>query len=153
MAPVSKKQAESSGISGCPECNGSGWVRVVKDGAEGVQRCDCYRHARIERLVANARIPSRYVHCELTSFETSEKPNDAELFGAKLSHVCVTLSSSKRFLCGGPKRPNRVDENIAAQRNAIQFRWLATGRARSDGGITSIITCHKCRGSAQWLLL
>ena len=87
------------------------------------------------------------------SFETSEKPNDAELFGAKLSHVCVTLSSSKRFLCGGPKRPNRVDENVAAKRNAIQFRWLATGRARSDAGITSIITCHKCRGSAQWLLL
>ena len=85
MAPVSKKQAESSGISGCPECNGSGWVRVVKDGAEGVQRCDCYRHARIERLVANARIPSRYVHCELTSFETSEKLTTRSIELAKIA--------------------------------------------------------------------
>jgi DNA replication protein DnaC len=82
---VSKQQSGSSGISGCPECNGSGWVRLVKDGGEGVQRCDCYRQARVDRLIANARIPARYVHCELTSFELSDKLTTKSIELAKIA--------------------------------------------------------------------
>jgi DNA replication protein DnaC len=82
---VSNKQTGAGGMSGCPECNGSGWVRLVKDGSEGVQRCDCFRQARVDRLIANARIPVRYAHCELTSFYLNEKLTTKSIEFAKLA--------------------------------------------------------------------
>jgi len=84
-AAVSKKQTHPTGISGCPECNGSGWIRLVKDGIAGVQRCDCFRQARVERLIVNARIPSRYTHCELKNFDLNEKLTTKSIEFAKLA--------------------------------------------------------------------
>jgi DNA replication protein DnaC len=65
-----KRPSVPTGLSGCPECGGTGWVHVSKDGVPGVVRCDCFRHSRIQRLISNARIPERYTHCELQNFET-----------------------------------------------------------------------------------
>jgi len=79
------KHTDSSGMSGCPECNGSGWIRTAQNGATGVQRCDCFRQARIERLIGNARIPARYTHCELTSFYLNEKLTTKSIEFAKLA--------------------------------------------------------------------
>jgi len=81
---VSRKQVDPGGLSGCPECGGSGWVHVVRDGVSGVQRCDCFRQARIDRLIANARIPARYAHCELQNFELTEKLRTQSLELAKM---------------------------------------------------------------------
>lgn len=53
----------------CPECRGTGWLRVSRDGADGVVRCDCVKNSRFQRLLKNARIPRRYEHCELDIFE------------------------------------------------------------------------------------
>jgi DNA replication protein DnaC len=54
----------------CPNCNGSGW-EPAENGAK-VRRCRCMDAARVERLLAEARIPKRYEHCDLDSY----KPND-----------------------------------------------------------------------------
>jgi DNA replication protein DnaC len=50
-----------------------------------VQRCDCFRQARVDRLVAKARIPSRYAHCELKSFYLSERLTTKSIEFAKLA--------------------------------------------------------------------
>src|SRR6185369_14767915 len=51
----------------CPVCGGSGWKFT---GAERrVARCDCRTKPRADALVAAARIPKRYEHCELSNFE------------------------------------------------------------------------------------
>ena len=51
----------------CPVCGGSGWKPA---GAEGrVARCDCRLKLRGESLLAAARIPRRYEHCELSNFD------------------------------------------------------------------------------------
>jgi DNA replication protein DnaC len=55
-------------VPNCPDCGGTGWSRVVKDGAEGVARCDCHKLGRTERLLEIARIPPRYADCELANF-------------------------------------------------------------------------------------
>ncbi|HWZ83733.1 MAG TPA: ATP-binding protein [Terriglobales bacterium] len=56
-------------IEVCPLCAGSGW-KIVPDAPErGVTRCDCQLRARSEAMVAAARIPKRYEHCELSNFE------------------------------------------------------------------------------------
>jgi DNA replication protein DnaC len=54
----------------CPLCDGTGWKPVEIDGVQRVTRCDCWRAKVGETLLANARIPRRYQHCDLGSFLT-----------------------------------------------------------------------------------
>ncbi len=53
----------------CPLCEGTGWKTVSNGGERRVARCDCRVQARAEALLAAARIPKRYEHCELSNFE------------------------------------------------------------------------------------
>ncbi len=59
---------------------GSGW-EVTEDGAK-VRRCRCLQSVRVDRLLAEARIPKRYEHCDLDSYLTSnhESQKNAKLF-------------------------------------------------------------------------
>lgn len=62
------KATSSPSPAVCSQCQGTGW----KPGPQGrFLRCDCVIGARGERLLAQARIPARYEHCELESFEAS----------------------------------------------------------------------------------
>ena len=58
----------------CPLCEGTGWKMLpAKLGAprdRRVTRCDCQLRARNQALLAAARIPKRYEHCELASYTT-----------------------------------------------------------------------------------
>ena len=51
----------------CPVCGGSGWKFAGPD--RRVTRCECRIKLRGESLLASARIPKRYEHCELSNFE------------------------------------------------------------------------------------
>lgn len=57
----------------CSACDGSGWktISVEQNGrqVQKVTRCDCVLRARGEKLLAHARIPKRYEHCELSNFD------------------------------------------------------------------------------------
>jgi DNA replication protein DnaC len=53
----------------CPLCEGTGWKSVSIGSDRRVTRCDCRRQARTQTLLAAARIPKRYEHCELSNFE------------------------------------------------------------------------------------
>ena len=53
----------------CPLCEGTGWKSVAIGSERRVTRCDCRRQARTQTLLAAARIPKRYEHCELSNFE------------------------------------------------------------------------------------
>jgi DNA replication protein DnaC len=53
----------------CPFCNDTGWRLVEAEGREAVKRCECFQRDQLERLVANARIPSRYESCCFDSFD------------------------------------------------------------------------------------
>jgi DNA replication protein DnaC len=53
----------------CPLCAGSGWKSVPNAPERGVTRCDCQLRARSDSLIAAARIPKRYEHCELANFD------------------------------------------------------------------------------------
>lgn len=68
-APVSSQAMEI-----CSECGGTGWVRIFRDGVEGVARCECIKLYRADRLLENARIPLRYAHCELENFDVLPSP-------------------------------------------------------------------------------
>src|SRR5690349_17238536 len=51
----------------CPICSGTGWKSAGAD--RRVTRCDCRMKAKGEALLASARIPKRYEHCELSNFD------------------------------------------------------------------------------------
>ena len=53
----------------CPQCEGSGWKSVAVGSERRVVRCDCRQQSRAQSLLAAARIPKRYEHCELSNFE------------------------------------------------------------------------------------
>lgn len=52
----------------CAVCHGTRWKSIVVDGVERVARCDCWRDALVERLLAAARIPPRFGRTELTTY-------------------------------------------------------------------------------------
>jgi DNA replication protein DnaC len=67
----------------CPICSGTGWREVVSGKERGVVRCECRVKGRAERLLAGAKIPARYEHCELSTFKYDpENPEDAKLVTA-----------------------------------------------------------------------
>jgi DNA replication protein DnaC len=53
----------------CPLCEGTGWKTIIRGKDRRVTRCDCQLRARAQTLLASARIPKRYEHCELSNFE------------------------------------------------------------------------------------
>jgi DNA replication protein DnaC len=57
----------------CPVCSGTGWKTATNHSGSGdrrVTRCDCQMRARAQSLLAAARIPKRYEHCELANYDT-----------------------------------------------------------------------------------
>jgi DNA replication protein DnaC len=70
---------ESMNTDVCPRCSGTGW-ELAEDGAT-VRRCRCLDSAREERLLAEARIPKRYEHCDIESYTTNnESQKNAKIF-------------------------------------------------------------------------
>lgn len=57
----------------CPLCAGTGWKTLSASSSaprdRRVTRCDCQLQSRAGALLAAARIPRRYDHCELSTFE------------------------------------------------------------------------------------
>lgn len=78
----------------CPYCAGSGWEHV--EGSSGVRRCRCLDSSRLQRLLAQARIPTRYEHCDLESYMPTEDSQrrakrDVERFIEKYPLIDVGL--------------------------------------------------------------
>ena len=69
----------------CPFCAGSGWKPVPGGPEDGVTRCDCQLRARGGALIAAARIPKRYEHCDLSEFSTDFPGADRSIALARIS--------------------------------------------------------------------
>ena len=71
---------DNSGEQVCPMCGGSGWRDLVRGEVREVTRCECRLKGRAKRLLAGAKIPARYEHCELGTFKYDpEDPEDKGL--------------------------------------------------------------------------
>jgi DNA replication protein DnaC len=52
----------------CEICDDTTWKTITVDGISRVTRCDCVRESASARLLADARIPRRYQHCDFTNY-------------------------------------------------------------------------------------
>lgn len=63
----------------CPICNGTGWEPVEVNGK--VRKCRCTESSRLVRLLAEAKIPKRYEHCDLDSYApTHDSQKKAKIY-------------------------------------------------------------------------
>ncbi len=70
----------------CPICSGRGVViESGSDGEEYARICECRIGRRADRRMERARVPRRYEHCSLDSFETSFRNADRSLEAAHLT--------------------------------------------------------------------
>ena len=75
----------------CAVCEGSGMVVVDRaDGSRAARECGCRAERRTARIIAQTRIPKRYEHCTLESFETGFPAATHSLQGA--------LRSARKFV-------------------------------------------------------
>ena len=105
----------------CPTCGGSGW-KVVERTTEGARAlaaeaagpgaaggepkmvwavpCDCTAGDHTERVLARARVPERYRHCDFENFETDNEiegaPREDSRVGIAASHRRSSWSSASR---------------------------------------------------------
>ena len=54
----------------CPDCGGTGWIRVDDGAAGSARRCPCDREQLGPRLLATAGIPPKYEACTFENFAT-----------------------------------------------------------------------------------
>ena len=78
----------------CRFCDGSG-LRIVEEAGRNVARpCDCRLERRAARMLERARIPKRYEHCSLDSYESRFRGAHKSLAAAHLH--------ARRFVEGYP---------------------------------------------------
>jgi DNA replication protein DnaC len=66
----------------CPICGDTGWRNVAHGKERKVVRCECRTKSRSERLLAAAKIPRRYEHCELSTFKYDQDDKDQKSIAA-----------------------------------------------------------------------
>lgn len=82
----------------CPICEGAGLRVIQQDGHQFATECVCRTERRANRLLERARIPKRYEHCSLESFETQFGGANRTLEGA--------LITARGFVEGYPLETN-----------------------------------------------
>jgi len=76
-------------LSACERCGGTGFLVEEQDGREFARPCGCRRRGREQGeglLRTTCRIPPRYEHCSLASFEP-DTPRQIEALGSAMSYV------------------------------------------------------------------
>ena len=116
----------------CPICEGTGWkpVPVASNSKDRrVTRCDCQLRARAQSLLAAARIPRRYEHCELTNYDTDfpgAHPTlaDAHFMASSFASKCDPRGD-KGLLIIGKIGTGKTHLAVGILKELIQTRGIA----------------------------
>ena len=69
----------------CGLCEGSGLRIALEDGRQVARPCECRIERRVARMLERARIPKRYEHCSLDSYESGFRGANRSARGCALA--------------------------------------------------------------------
>ena len=92
--PQTMQKSSSNPANTCPHCGGMGVTLVRRDGEQFAAECNCRIERKAELRLQRARIPERYTHCSLESFDTGFRGADPSL--------SMAFMAIRRFADGYP---------------------------------------------------
>ncbi len=138
----------------CRECGGTGWRLVDEDGEQLVRRCECAEATRRRRLLEQARIPARYRHCTLSSFELWNPEDPTLVRGRRAVEEFVDLypSVDKGLLLMGPVGTGKTHLAVAALQELITCKGAGGRFADFTSLVLEIQMTFDGQGSSRDIL-
>ena len=105
----------------CAICDDTTWKTITIDGISRVTRCDCVRESASARLLADARIPRRYQHCDFANYTAyNEQLTKALQHAARLAESFPV--TEKGLFFQGPPGVGKTHLAVAVLRQVIATR-------------------------------
>jgi DNA replication protein DnaC len=105
----------------CTLCDDTGWKTIEVDGVSRVTRCDCVQESAAVRILAEARIPRRYQHCDLENYVAyNEQLTKAQQYARRLAESFPVVD--KGLFLQGPPGVGKTHLAVAVLRQTIVTR-------------------------------
>jgi len=105
----------------CALCDDTGWKTIEVDGVQRVTRCDCVRESSAARLIADARIPRRYQHCDFGNYVAYNEQLTKALQHARRLAESFPVVEKGLFL-QGPPGVGKTHLAVAVLRQVVHTR-------------------------------